>query len=245
MPVVHIRDIEKKIDCVDVIAEVTANTGARTFGNNGKYVNLDLLDDGFVIKLTVFGESVSKVEKIEVIVFVCGRIHDFFSQLKSNEILFIFIVFQAGDIYHFKDCHASQVNPTFAHRHSNVKGLELKGNNGFDARKMENGAMAASERISLNAKKEEVRAATIKFECPKMNCAHQMARIDTGGFQCMNCDAMYSTFKFRGDEQQIDDEAEKKSQQAKRAATDDAEVDAADTKEKVTPTKRARRGCRK
>lgn len=68
MPIVHVRDIEDKIDCVDVIAEVTTTTGVRTFGTDGKYVNLDLMDEGYDIKLTVFGDLVSKVEEIKVLI---------------------------------------------------------------------------------------------------------------------------------------------------------------------------------
>lgn len=115
--------------------------------------------------------------------------------------------------------------------------MELFGTTEFDVRKLGNGEIASSERLSINAKKDEVRDLSMKFECPKIGCGHQMARIDTGGFHCLNCDVSYSTFKFRGDEPQIDDNA-KKPAPAKRDAAIVVDGDA-DTE--LTPKKRTRR----
>lgn len=80
MPVVHIREIEDKMDCLDVIAEVTGSTGARNY-SKGKYINVDLLDDGCDIKLTLFDALVSKVENIEVNIFVCIFCDEFFFEI--------------------------------------------------------------------------------------------------------------------------------------------------------------------
>lgn len=171
---------------------------------------------------------------------VCIPSNVFSIHTESNEIV-CFISFQIGAFYHFKNCRAGHVNASYAYRHTNVKKMELKNTNDFDVRKLGNGELAASERASINAKKEEVRVPAMKFECPKIGCGHQMLRIDTGGFQCVNCDVSYSTFKFRGDESKIDDKAKKKSPAKRGAAAAVVDIDGDDDTKVITPKKRALR----
>lgn len=61
-----IGKIASAIPKCEIIATVTFNSGITTYGNGGKYVNIHL-DDGEPIKMTVFGESVSKVADLQVL----------------------------------------------------------------------------------------------------------------------------------------------------------------------------------
>lgn len=64
----EIGDISTPIANCEIVASVTLNSGIRTYHNNGKYVNIHLVQADEQIKLTVFGDDVSKVVDLEVFV---------------------------------------------------------------------------------------------------------------------------------------------------------------------------------
>lgn len=65
---VRIGEIASTIANGEIVATVTLNSGVRTYANNGKYTNIHLTDDNEEIKLTVFGENVTKVTDLKVFV---------------------------------------------------------------------------------------------------------------------------------------------------------------------------------
>lgn len=171
MPTLHVRDIEERIDCCDVIATLKATSGVRTFGKTGKYVNLDLDDEGFAIKLTIFDEkSISMVENIQVNMFFESIFQksQFQRNFSSTKLLcFLSFVFQVGNLV----------------------------GNDFAVQQLDDGGLTAKQRDSINAKKDVARK--VKFECPKLDCGDEMLKTDSGQYQCMKCNSGYSTFKFR------------------------------------------------
>lgn len=66
---IAVKDINKAMQCVNVIATVSEKSELKTYGKDGQYVNLELMDiddSKQQIKLTIFGQNVQKVGDVKV-----------------------------------------------------------------------------------------------------------------------------------------------------------------------------------
>lgn len=86
---VEIAQIEKPIDKCEIVASISTLGEVRTYGESGKYINLELFD-GATIKFTLFGNDVDKTIGLQVSVFLytiyVSNLH-----LKFNYFAFTFI----------------------------------------------------------------------------------------------------------------------------------------------------------
>lgn len=78
-----IGDIKSFIGELTVVAIVKSKSAVRTFGNDGKYMSVELFD-GEDIKLTLFCDDVSKGESLTVRIIYC-----FFMYLQCLFVLFL------------------------------------------------------------------------------------------------------------------------------------------------------------
>lgn len=211
MSMIRVGDIVAQCCCV--VAEVSDIAEIKPFGNGGTYQNIDLLDHGKPIKLTLFGEKyikAAKIAKVFVRSFYLHVLGKFNSNRNRNLMLFLwlFLIFlspQVGKHYRFANVRADKVKPNFEHLHKNEHKLQLFGAHEFSVDEVVAGEVSASERASINAK-NAANTPNDAYECPKIGCGRQMWKIRSGDFSCGECSGNYSTFKFR-EESQIYQEA--------------------------------------